>query len=57
MSQEAGLLDREVETLLGLLPRLQGEGGQLAVPTVVYGAHNTAGEGVLVGPVLGCTGL
>lgn len=48
MSQEAGLLDREVETLLGLLPRLQGEGGQLAVPTVVYGAHNTAGEGVLV---------
>ena len=47
-SLEAGLLGREVDTLLGLLPRLEGEGGQLAVPRVVYGAHNTAGEGVLV---------
>ena len=48
-SLEAGLLGREVDTLLGLLPRLEGEGGQLAVPPVVYGAHNTSGEGVLVG--------
>jgi len=53
---EARLLESEVETLLGLVPRLRKmvreEGVEeqvgLAIPEMVYGSYSNSGEGVLV---------
>ena len=53
---EAALLEREVETLLGLVPRLkrlvgeqeEGEQVELAVADIIYGSYSTEGDGVVV---------
>jgi len=52
---EAKTMEREVETLMGMMPRMRNmlkesdaQEVELAVPEMIYGAFNTSSDGVLV---------